>query len=102
MFHTFLKKTINQKDDLSSKDPLIKFLQVGSNDTFPISTFDLTHFAKCKKVDVKINDLNESFAIPRTHQLNQAKKNLAKGHTNSNDEILMFQLHGLRPFSTRK
>ena len=74
MLHTFLKKTIYQRDDLSSKDPLIKFLRVGSNDTFPISTFDLTQCAKCKKVDVKINDLNESFAIPRTHQLNQEKK----------------------------
>ena len=99
MLHTFLKKTINQKRR--------SILERSINKVFA-SGFQMTHFRfqhltslivqSVKKVDVKINDLNESFAIPRTHQLNQAKKNLAKGHTNSNDEILMFQLHGLRPF----
>ena len=75
MLHTFLKKTINQKRRSILERSINKsFCKWVPNDTFPISTFDLTHCAKCKKVDVKINDLNESFAIPRTHQLNQAKK----------------------------
>ena len=35
MLHTFLKKTINQRDDLPSKDPLIKVFASG---------FQTTHF----------------------------------------------------------